>query len=322
MKSLSLLISPQAKNAFFGDYIEVAKAELSWLIGERAITHTKIAAMDFFEIEAGEAQLAQLASLSFVYGIFERQNDQLLPLPVDTAFELHEDFVSGAKFKGKTNEMLTQMLINVGLQSIDYRTVSEVKLLDPMCGRATTLLWAMRYGMKSKGIEQDTRALADIRQNVKKWCKVHRQKHQFKEGFVGKANKQDKGKFIDFSANNTSMRVIAGDSTGASNLLKGEKFQLLVSDLPYGVQHFTTDKTRNPLSVLQACAHDWSESLKPGGVMVLAFNRYIPKREELIAAFVGHGMQALDFSAAHRMSESIVRDVVILKKPVIPLPGS
>ena len=48
--------------------------------------------------------------------------------------------------------------------------------------------------------------------------------------------------------------------------------------------------------------------------MVLAFNSYIPKRNELIAAFTDHAMQPLAFSAPHRMSESIVRDVVLLKK--------
>ena len=315
MKSIALLISPRVKSAFFNDYIDVAKAELAWLIGPQEITYTKIGQMDFFEIKAREEQFKQLASLSFVYGIFEQQNNQLVPLPINTSFELHEDFVFGAKFKGKTNEILTQMLINVGLQSIDYQHTPDVKLLDPMCGRATTLLWAMRYGMKAKGIEQDPKALADIRQNVKKWCKIHRQKHQFKEGSVGaKANKQNKGKFIDFSANNTTIRVIAGDSTDACSLLNGEKFHLLISDLPYGVHHFTTNKTRNPLTVLKACAHDWSESLKPDGVMVLAFNSYLPKRKDLIAAFKEHRMQAFEFSAPHRISESIVRDVVILKR--------
>ncbi len=314
MKSLALLISPRAKSAFFNDYIDVAKAELAWLIGTQTITYKKIAQMDFLEIEAPGELLPGLVSLSFVYGIFEHQNDRLVPLPIEASFQLHEDFVFGAKFSGKTNEMLTQMLINVGLHCIDYRSISDVKLLDPMCGRATTLLWAMRYGMKSKGIEQEGKALAAIRQNVKKWCKVHRQKHQFKEGFAGKANARDKGKFIDFEANTVSMRIIAGDSTEACSLLKSEKFHLLVSDLPYGVQHFTTSKTRNPLAVLKACAHDWSESLKPDGVMVLAFNRYIPKREELIAAFTEHRMEALEFSAPHRMSESIVRDVVVLKR--------
>lgn len=315
MKNLSLLISPRAKSAFFNDYINVARAELCYLINTDEIKHTIISEMDFFEIEATEEQLQQLATLSFIYGIFERNNNQLTPLAIDNNFQLHEDFVFGAKYRGKTNETLTQMLINIGLQSIDYKSVADVKLLDPMCGRGTTLLWAMRYGMTCKGIEQEAKALADVRQNVKKWCKIHRQKHQFSEGFSGvKANKQNKGKFVDFSIGNASMRIIAGDSTTASDILKGEKFHLIVSDLPYGVQHFTTSKTRNPLAVLTACAKDWSNSLKPNGVIVLAFNSYMPKRKELIAIFADHQMQASQFSAPHRMSESIVRDIVVLRK--------
>ncbi len=314
MRPLALLVSPLAKGAYFDDYLEVAKAELAGLVGEQPIGHRQISGMDFFEIEATDEQLAALATLSFVQGLFECENEQLLPLPVNAGFQLHEDFVFGAKFRGKTNELLTQLLINIGLQNIEYQSVADVKLLDPMCGRATTLLWAMRYGMKAKGIEQDAGALADIRQNVKKWCKVHRQKHEWKEGFIGKANKQDKGKFVDFAASDASMRVIAGDSSQARSLLNRETFHLLVSDLPYGVQHFTTDKTRNPLATLEACAQAWSESLKSAGVMALAFNRYQPRREELVAVFAEHGMQALEFAAPHRMSESIVRDVVVLKR--------
>jgi hypothetical protein len=318
LKNLALLISPRAKGAYFNDIIEVATAELTWVIGtDQTVTYKKIGPMEFLEVEADETLLPNLAKLSFVYGIFEYQNEQLTPLPVEADFNLHEDFVFGAKFKGKTNELLTQLLINVGLKSIEYKKISDVKLLDPMCGRATTLLWGMRYGMKAKGIEQDAKALADIRLNVKKWSKIHRQKHQFKDGFVGgKSTKGNKGKFIEFSAAETSMRVITGDSAAACSLLKDERFHLIISDLPYGIQHFTTDKTRNPLVVLRACAKDWCDSLKPEGVMVLAFNRNIPRRKDLLAVFTEQGMEALEFTAPHQMSESIIRDIVVLKKTI------
>ena len=316
MKNLALLISPRAKSAYFNDLVEVAKAELAWLIGsDKTVTYQKIGALEFLVIEADEALLPSLSKLSFVYGLFEQQNDQLIPLPVEAGFNLHEDFVFGAKFKGKTNELLTQLLINVGLEGIEYENIADVKMLDPMCGRATTLLWGMRYGMKTKGIEQDAKALADIRLNVKKWCKVHRQKHKFKDGFVGgKATKGNSGKFIDFTVDDTSMRVITGDSANACNLLNNEKFNLIVSDLPYGVQHFTTNQTRNPLLVLRECAKDWCDSLKLGGVMVLAFNRNIPRRKELLAVFTEQGLKELAFTAPHQMSESIIRDVVVLQK--------
>ena len=95
-----------------------------------------------------------------------------------------------------------------------------------------------------------------------------------------------------------------------------EKFHLIVSDLPYGIQHFTTDKTRNSIAVLRACATDWCDSLKPEGVMVLEFNRNIPRRKDLLAVFTEQGLEALDFTAPHQMSESIVRDIVVLKKTI------
>ena len=314
MKSISLLISPRVKSAYFNEYIEVCKAELGLFITNQEIVYTKIADMDFFEIEASYELLEKLATLSFVYGFFERQNGHLLPLSVSNSFNLHEDFVFGSKYKGKTSEILTQMLINIGLQSIKYDSISDVKLLDPMCGRGTTLLWGMRYGMKTKGIEQDPKALDDIRQSVKKWSKIHRQKHNFVEGFTGGKNKENIGKFIDFSVKDTSMKVIIGDSVNANTILKKEKFNLIVSDLPYGIHHFTTNKTRNPLAILKDCAHGWSDSLKTNGVMVLAFNNYMPKRKELIEVFINHKMQVMDFCVPHRMSESIVRDVLVFKK--------
>lgn len=311
MKHLFLLISPQAKGAYFNELVSVAKAELSWLIEPTHIDYQKTGMMEFLECEVDESRLPVLASMSFICGIFEKSGHQLIPLDITPDFVLHEDFVFGSKFKGKTSELLTQLLINVGLKTIG--PVSNAKLLDPMCGRATTLLWGMRYGMKTRGIEQDQKAIADIRQSVKKWTKIHRQKHELKEGFVGKSNKQKQGKFIEFSAEGSSMKVITGDSSQASELLNGEKFHLVIADLPYGVQ-FTAGKPRNPLAVLENCAPEWVDTMKPDGAMVLAFNNYLPEREKLIDLFEEHGLEALEFSAPHRMSESIVRDIVIFRR--------
>lgn len=314
MNHYTLLVSPLARSAFFGDYLDTARAELAFCVGSVAANHRRVGDMDFLEVEVEEASLPRLIALSFAHGLFAGAGGELTPLALAPSWALHEDFVYGAKYRGKTNEMLTQMLINLGLSALDAGSPAGIKLLDPMCGRGTTLLWAMRYGMRSRGIEQDHSALADVRQNVKKWCKIHRQKHQFETGFIGKANKKGEGSFLDFSTADAAMRMVVGNSTEAPTLLGGEKFHLLVSDLPYGVQHFTTANTRNPIETLEACAPGWVASLRPGGAMVLAFNSYQPKRRELIAVFARHGMEALDFAAAHRMSESIVRDIVVLRK--------
>ena len=72
--------------------------------------------------------------------------------------------------------------------------------------------------------------------------------------------------------------------------------------------------TRNPLDSLARCAPEWSESLKPGGVLVLAFNNYQPHRNALKSLFADEGLVELGRPVPHRMSESIVRDVLVMKK--------
>lgn len=310
---LALQISPEAKSAYFNDYLAVAEQELVFLLGERKFQLEEFGGLQFFYLDAQQDELPTLARLSFVLGMFEVLPEGLKPLSVSPNWPLHDDFLFGSKFKGKTNERLTQLLINVGLRAINKQPEDSVKLLDPMAGRATTLLWAMQYGLKAWGVEQDVRALDEVRQIVKKWCKVHRQKHQLKEGFIGKANRANKGKFIEFSAEEATMRLIQGDAREVGSLLK-EKFDLIISDLPYGVQHHTTEKTRNPLDVVQASLPGWSERLKKDGAIVLAYNKYQPKRDALLQVFEEQGFAPQAINVTHRMSESIVRDIIVVKR--------
>jgi hypothetical protein len=313
MKKIAVQISPEAKSAYFKDYLQVARQELQQVTGWSVEGYRQAGALEFFELECAESDISRLLRLSFVQGLYSIEGGWLAPLDQLADFRLHDDFVFGTKYRGKTNERLTQMLINIGLSAIGRDSGKGVKLLDPMCGRATTLLWAMRYGITARGIEQDAKAIADIRQSLKKWTKLHRQKHKMMDGFIGKPNKNGQGKFLDFSAEDATMRVVVGDARHADQIFKKDKFDLLVSDLPYGVQHFTTDKTRNPLAVIGESVTAWKHCLKSGGAIVLAFNSYIPKRTAIIETFEQAGFEALAFSAAHRMSESIVRDVVVFK---------
>lgn len=319
-KKYAFLISPIAKSAYFADYLSVAKAELNFVLGIEKCKLETVGNLEFLVTSVPESNIEKALKLSFVQAIFSKSGSHLEPLDLLAEYKLHENFVYGSKYKGKTNEQLTQLLINLGLKAVDESKPSKVKLLDPMCGRGTTLMWALRYGINSKGIERDISNLAEIRQATKKWCKLHRQKHSLKEGFVNKANKQQSGKFLEFAIpqkeDNSELKanIVFGDTRDAATLLKNEKFDIIASDLPYGIQHTTQDGKRNPIETLNECAFSWSEVLKPGGVIVLAFNKYIPKREAIIDAFSVAGFKLLPFEAPHRMSESIVRDIVIFRR--------
>jgi hypothetical protein len=49
--------------------------------------------------------------------------------------------------------------------------------------------------------------------------------------------------------------------------------------------------------------------------MVLVYNRLQPAREPLAAPFVAAGLELSPVELPHRMSESILRDLLVLTKP-------
>lgn len=309
-----LLISPECKSAYFNDLREVASAELRSAYPSDS-EYIEFGELKFFKVTLESPDFKLLSRLSFVQGIFELNDDgSLKPVKAGADFFLDERFVFGTKYKGKTNERLTQLLLNLAMLAAgkDLHEGSSLKLLDPMCGRGTTLFWAARYGMHAKGIEQHSKALDDIELSAKKWRKVCEENVSFKKGFVGPKQKSGEGRFLELGFTNSSLKFIQGKSENAEKLLSSEKFHLIVSDLPYGVEYLTQG-ARNPLQTIEACIPRWKASLKPDGIVALSYNKYIPKRRDLIAAFETHGFEALEFSAPHRMSESIVRDILLLK---------
>ena len=200
MKKLALQISPEVKQ-----HRDAHGEHHKQIFSDITFEYVKHGPLEFFILnDPGDRE--KLLRLSFAQGIYEVLDDKLLPLDCSANFSLHDDFVFGSKYKGKTNERLTQLLINIGLSMINADGSRAVKLLDPMCGRGTTLLWGLRYGINGWGLELEKTALGDIHRNLKKWSKIHRQKHQLKEGFIGE-NKKHSKKYLDFSVNASTMRV-------------------------------------------------------------------------------------------------------------------
>lgn len=310
MPRYALLISPRADAAYFAQAVDVAQSELALALPNQAAILSSAGDLRFLIVDANAADLATLLRLSFVQGVFEVGENGYHPIDETAGFSLHPDFVWGEKYRGKTNETLTQLLINLSLSA----NPDAKSLCDPMCGRGTTLLWAMRYGLKATGVEQDPLALQDIQRGLKKWTKLHSQKHKLTQGWTQKTNKKGTGRYIEFSAEGTSMRVVTGDTTKTPELLQNRKFDILATDVPYGIQHMGTANTRSPIDTLRDAAEGWTRSLKPNGVLAIAFNTYMPKRAELQSVFADQNLVEIQTNVAHRMSESILRDVLVMQK--------
>jgi len=312
---LDLLVTPLATGAYFASVLDVARAELAVHfpgVPAEVVSHPMLT---FLRVELPEAALPTLSRLSFVQGILAVDGTGHRVVDVDPGFTLPAPFVFGAKYRGKTHELLTQLALNVARATCALPAEAPIKVLDPMAGRGTTLLWAARMGWSATGIERDPAAPAELQRHVKKQCKLLRVKHKETRGAVGRKARSGAGAFVRYSFGESSIRLLTGDARKTRPLLQGERFSMVVSDLPYGVQHTREDGWRDPTAVLAACAPEWAERLVPGGSMVLAFNAFLPKREVLIDLFRDTGLELHPFTAPHRMSESIERDLVVFTRP-------
>ena len=311
---LDLLITPLAHDAYFSSVHEVARAELALFFPDAEVELHERGPLTFLRVDLPDSALGALCRLSFVQAIFRVDGHQHSIIDEQPGHLLPREFVHGAKYRGKTNALLTLLAINVARESCAVSPDVPAKLLDPMAGRGTTLLWAARMGIASCGLEQDPSAIGDLQRHVKKHCKLLRVKHKETTGQLGQRSRDGSGRFIRYAIAGTSLRLITGDARRTADTLRRERFTMLVSDLPYGIQHRGAGGWRDPSGVLKSCAPVWAEHLLPGGVMVLAFNALLPKRAVLEEIFASAGLSQLPFSAPHRMSESILRDLVVFRK--------
>ncbi|MEC8050733.1 MAG: hypothetical protein VX210_08055 [Myxococcota bacterium] len=308
----SLLISPLTQSAFFKESTDIAVAEVEFMTGVKP-AHRKVGTLEFLELDF-EGPPQTLSRLSTIAGIFSRTETGLSPLDITPEFGLPRELVFGAKYPGKTNEVLTHLALNIASKLSSTAHGQQATLLDPMAGRGTTLLWATRYGFEADGIEADSKALVDFQREVKKCTKLQRIKHKEDGGQLPHLKKADDGRYSSFDFKTAKARLIHGDSRELHRFLGQKKrYSMLVSDLPYGVQHFA-GKERNPLNTLRDAASTWSKALKAGGAMVLIYNAFIPKRSEIVEVFQENNLKLHDESFSHRVSESIKRELVIFTK--------
>lgn len=304
-----LLVTPLADGAYFNEVIDVALAELKAVAGLEGTPRT-VGPLRFIDVDAAPEQLPRLARLSWVQGLF-RDSD---PLPIEADLALPRPFLWGNKYAGKTNELATQLALNLALAHCSLPEKHR-RVFDPMAGRGTTLLWAAAYGLDAVGIERDRSCVDHLHRHIKRQCKLHRVSHKSHLGQVGKKNRADVGRLGRYTFEDAAIELIVGDSADSPSLLGDRRVGLIVADAPYGIGHTAADGSRNPLAELEQAVPVWLQTLRPGGSGAIVFNALQPKRADLVGLFTQHGAQSVECDVSHRMSESILRDVVVFTKP-------
>jgi hypothetical protein len=277
--------------------------------------------------------LAVLSNLSTLHALFRCEGDLLRPEPLDPVRCQDEDVVTIQRYAGKTNEAFTHLLVNLALAASAggfRRLVSgdRLRLLDPACGRGTSLNRAVVYGMDAVGVELDRRDVEAYEAFIVGWCKDKRLKHQVDRARLRKGRTTPATTFrltYGTDKDRTGHRqidVIADDTLHTAGHLSARSVDLLVCDLPYGVQHGARPAEgqleRDPAELLVAALPEWRQVLRSGAGVALAWNRRTLDRPRLVAVVEAAGFEVLgaakDDRFLHRVDRSITRDVLIARR--------
>lgn len=273
-----------------------------------------------------------ISRLSFLFVLFEiKGQDEIvsfIPIKKNHLPFVDEKITTVLKYKGKTNELFTKMMINIAWLVCETKRCDS--LLDPMCGKGTTLFEGMVCGLNVCGIEMSKQSAHDGSVFIKKYFEHERYKHTTQKRTISNSSKKSIGKGIEFEYGNKDdfknktakkIEIIEGDAPLANMYYKKNSFDIIVCDLPYGVQHSnknsnTKDKSRSPLELLKRCLPSWQSVLKKDGAIVFAFNTHVLKKQEALLLLESAGFLALykHINFDHFVDSSIQRDIIIAKK--------
>lgn len=345
MTSYAILANPGHNRIYFEAAMQTAYMELSAIAQKYNVKLSEndkpvegLPAHLHFDIEsdAGEDFFKAVGASSMFYAMFKIENGGLLsPVKISDFHVFDESMNSILRYTGKTNEQFTRMMVNLALCAC--KTGSEkIKLLDPMCGKGTTLYEGMIRGFDTVGVEINSQWFSEMQTYIVKYLQTGRYKHlTSKERRSAPKGKKIAELFtvktaatkLDFENKNTiSCEIFNADTRISDMLIKKNSCDILVSDLPYGVQHASKSKSkeqdtalsRSPFELLKESLPAWRAALKKGGAMVLSYNEFTLRYDGTAKLLEDNGFTVLRespyFGYKHRVDQAIVRDLIVAVK--------
>ncbi|MCU1374629.1 MAG: hypothetical protein JWO68_1915 [Actinomycetia bacterium] len=332
MTDLAVLVQPSANRVYARSGPALLAAELAALdhlaLGDRLgdIAVTELGGVPYVTCsgELDDDVHAVLSNLSATYALFERDGDRLRPLTPTRLDRWDDDLVSIQRYPGRTNEQLTRLVLNLTLAAAAGTrpfTGERMRVLDPLCGRGTTLNVAVQLGFDAAGIDVDRKDVDAYLHFFTTWLKDKRAKH---------ATSRHGGRTtITFAADKDAQKagrgqevvVVSADTTTAVAHLGKASVDVVVADLPYGVHHGSSSGDalrRSPVTLLRSALPVWRSVLRPGGAIGLAWNAKVLPRADVVGALDTAGFVAVTGEAfdrfAHRVDQAIDRDVVVARR--------
>lgn len=336
---LLLLLAPSANRVYAGAARDLVAAEARVLTGALCSGPVQIGSADLAGVEYlavngdGEQLVEVLSNLSASAALFERVGELLRPVQLRRREVYPSDLVSIPKYAGKTNEQWTRLALGVTAAATarPQRWLDgSLEVLDPMCGRGTTLNVALSLGYDVTGVEIDRKDHEAYTAFIKTWMRQHRYKHTVQEGGL-RTDGRTRGRRVqieiaatkeDFRAGQVQrVEYLCTDTRELGGLLRARSVDVIVTDTPYGIQHgaHTEQVVRSPLELLDQAMPGWARVLRSGGAMGISFNRHVSPRDELASLLIDHGLEVVTGvgydDLRHRVDVSIDRDLIVARKP-------
>lgn len=329
----AFLLYPHQNVRYRQSLLKLAQAELSMTLSAlgrasevKAISMGGAAFLTFDAPKLTDRDVRMLSQLASVYVMFTMEDGQMVPMESMHPQYIGEDLPALLKYKGKTNEMFTDTMLTMALAASDYMGVHDSQLIvcDPMAGRGTTPMLALRRGYHGVGIEIAKAEVKEACDYMTRYLEFHRIKHKKSESALtvrGKVGgRETKFVFSDtaehFKDGDTrTLRLICGDTRDTAVLLKAQSVHLMVTDIPYGVQKGTAGKQDSIGATIAQAAQGWYDALKPGGVLAMSFNTYVTKRAALEQLLCRAGFSMVQTeNLEHWVEQAINRDVILAKR--------
>lgn len=230
--------------------------------------------------------LSRLGATSEIYEYFEQiaevKGPFLRPLSPQFVPFVPLEMAEVRRYKGKTNEVFTRVLLNIAIFAGAYaeQLTGRLRILDPLAGGGTTLFLALASGYDAFGIEHERQDIETTAVFIRQYLKS--EGIPFKELDERGRRAGRRYQFEVGRKGATRMLVLAHGETSQAQLHLqevpgGPRMHAIVGDLPYGIQHFG-----EIASLLTKALPVWENLLLPGGTLALAWNATRIERNAMV----------------------------------------
>jgi hypothetical protein len=300
MKTLALKITPQRSTQYANMTKKLSEPELLASPLGAAITHIQpvsLAGQAYLLVSLDDERmpsqclelqyiLPRLGATSEAYEFFERIGDVDGPFlrPLETTFVpfLPLEMAEIRRYKGKTNEVFTKVLLHVAVfaGAFAHQYTGRLRILDPLAGGGTTLFLALSEGYDAFGIENQKQDVETTVVFLRQY--LHSIHMPFKELDERGRRSGRRYQFEIGHKGETRRFVLAHGDTRDANLHMqevrgGPHMHAIVGDLPYGIQHFG-----EIAGILGKAFPIWENILLPGGTIALSWNATRIERATMI----------------------------------------